>query len=250
MARFALLLLVAVEREAIPHAWSLLSASIRSSRQRHHCHFLVGANKVFEDFVSADDDEEFLFGNDPPSDWLTAEFTLLQAPQKPNPSLDALVVATTVARSLQWVDYPTPNAGLERCFDFFSWECRKAVTARQGGDSLERFVEHGKRSPALQPFMGAHRIYLGEGTYTPPPTPPHRGAMVSFPIVLHSAPIYSLHHMSGMNRTGVTTPPERHMVMRLEEQRRPPMQGCWLVREVLDVRHFFAGDMGNAHVGG
>ena len=250
MVQLAWMLMVAIERGLIPQAWSLLSTSTISSRQRHHSRDLVGANRVFQDFGNTDDDEESLLDNDPPSDWLTAEFTLLQAPQKPNPSLDALAVATTVARSLQWVDYPTPNAGLERCFDFFSWECRKAVTARQGGDSLERFVEHGKRSPALQPFMGAHRIHLGEGTYTPPPTPPHRGAMVSFPIVLHSAPIFSVHHMSGMNRTGVTTPPELHMVMRLEEQRRPPMQGCWLVREVLDVRHFFAGDMGNAHVGG
>jgi hypothetical protein len=53
-----------------------------------------------------------------------------------------------------------------------------------------------------------------------------------------------------MERNGVAEqPPVTHMVLRVEEQRRPPDQGCWLVREVLDVRHAFAGDMGN-DVGG
>jgi hypothetical protein len=183
------------------------------------------------------------------SDWLMGELTLMNAPREPSPELDALTVATICARSLQWIDYPNKNAGLERCFPFFSWECRKLVTARRGGDTVDRFIEHGLLSPALQPFMGAQRVDIGEGTLTPP-RPPLRGALVSFPIVIHGAYIFSVKHMSGMERQGVAAPPATHMVMRLEQQRRPPMQGCWLVRELLDVRHAFAGDMGNAHVGG
>ena len=197
------LLVVAIEWGATLQAWSSSSILTRRRFRQRQCNH-VGLNSVFDEHFGFDDEEHDAFiESGSPSDWITAEFTLLQSPEKPNPTLDALAVATTVVRSLQWVDYPTPNAGLERCFAFFSWECRKTVTARQGGDSLERFIEYGKRSPALQPFMGATRVHVGEGTYTPPPTPPHRGAMVSFPVVLHSAPIYALHHISGMNRTGV-----------------------------------------------
>ena len=185
------------------------------------------------------------------SDWVQSELTLLQAPTEPSPDLSAELVAQTVCRSLQWVDKPTENAGLKRCFEFFTFECRKAVTARQGGQTVDAFCQHGLLSPALQPFMGARRIDLGlqEATYTPA-HPPLRGALVSIPVTIHGADVLSLQHPSGMERNGVGQPPVTNMVLRLEEQRRPPYQGCWLVREVMDVRYAFAGDMGNAHVGG
>ena len=99
--------------------------------------------------------------------------------------------------------------------------------------------------------MGARRVDIGmeDATYTPA-QPPFRGALTSIPVTIHGAAILSLQHASGMERNGVAEPPVTQMVIRLEEQRRPPLQGCWLVREVLDVRYAFAGDMGNAHVGG
>lgn len=208
-------------------------------------HNVDDASLVDKEDDDDDDDDE------PPSDssdWVTAEFTLLNLPSTPNPDLDPETVATTCCRSLQWVDYPTSNAGLARCFDFFTWECRKVVTARRGGDMVERFCEHGLLSPALQPFMGAYRVDIGNSTYTPATAV--RGAWVSYPIVIQGAPVLAVQYLSGMNRTGVAEPPITHMVMRLEQQRRPPMQGCWLVKEILDVRFAFAGDMGNAHVGG
>ncbi len=102
-------------------------------------------------------------------------------------------------------------------------------------------------SPVLQPFMGATRIEIGEGTITPA-KPPLRGSLASFPNVIQGANILSVKYMSGMDKGGVSHPPETYMVMRLEQQRRPPMQGCWIVREVLDVRHAFDGDLGNTGV--
>lgn len=184
------------------------------------------------------------------SDWMQAELTLRQAPDEPHPDLTAETVALACCRSLQWVDYPAQGAGLARCFEFFTFECRKAVTARQGGNTVERFQEYGILSPALQPFMGAHSVKIGEGTFTAA-QPPLRGAIVSFPVEIQVAKVLSVQYPSGMQRPGVVAqPPSVRMVMRLEQQRRPPNQACWLVREVLDVRHAFAGDMGNAHVGG
>jgi hypothetical protein len=207
----------------------------------------LGYSKNKRETGDSDDDED---------DWLQAELTLRHAAAAhrfPSPDLDAETVALLICRSLQWIDYPTPGAGLERCFDFFTFECRSRVTARQGAQTVERFCEYGNLAPALQPFIGARRIVVGSGddvTFTKE-QPPLRGALASFPVVIHGANILALQYASGMNRTGVAAaPPITNMVVRLEQQRRPPNQGCWLVREILDARHAFAGDMGNAHVGG
>lgn len=185
------------------------------------------------------------------TDWWQAELTLLNAPSKPDPDLSAESVAITCIRSLQWVDYPKPADGLRRCYEFLTYGCREIVTARRGGGkSVDKFVEHGLYAPALQPFMGASRVEIGDCTYTPAKAP-YRGALASFPVTITGAAVLSLQHPSGMDRDGITTePPVTNMVVRLEQLRRPPNQGCWMVYEIMDVRHAFAGDMGNAHVGG
>ena len=161
-------------------------------------------------------------------------------------------VARQCCHWLQWVDDPTPGHGLERSFEHFTWDCRKCVTARQGADSVDRFCQYGALSPALQPFFGAARIALGPGTLTPSPAATFavRGALLSFPVQIDGAPILSVCYASGLDRPGVGQPPRTHMVLRLEQQRRPPHQGRWLIKEVLNVQHAFAGDMGNADVGG
>lgn len=184
------------------------------------------------------------------TDWFQAELTVRKAPSEPHPSLDAETVATAFCRSLQWVDYPTEMAGLKRCFPFMTYGCREVVTARRGGKTLASFLEYSLLAPAFQPFMGATRIEIGECTHTAAKAP-LRGALASFPIQIYGAPSLRLQHLSVMDRGGVTEGlPVTNMVLRLEQQRRPPHQHCWLVTEVLDVRHAFAGDMGNVHVGG
>ena len=73
--------------------------------------------------------------------------------------------------------------------------------------------------------------------------------MAIFPIQIRTANVFSVAHLSGMERGGVSQyPPVVNMVMRLEQQRRPPNRGCWLVNEIMDVRMTFAGDIGNAGV--
>ena len=103
------------------------------------------------------------------------------------------MVARITCRSLQWFDYPRQLDGLKRCHHFFTSTCLNAVTARQHGgqNNVEKFIEYGLLSPALQPFMGAYRVDLGHGTYTPA-HPPLRGAIVSFPVQIQAAPILSL----------------------------------------------------------
>jgi hypothetical protein len=118
------------------------------------------------------------------------------------------------------------------------------------GKTLESFVEYGLNSAAFQPFMGASRIEMGNVTYTPAQAP-LRGALASFPVQIYGAPILAVRHLSGIERNGIASePPITHMLVRLEQQRRPPIQNCWLITEMMDVRHAFAGHMGNVHVGG
>lgn len=166
---------------------------------------------------------------------------------EPNSELSVHDVAQICIRSLQLIDDPVENAGLQRCFPFFTWECRKLVTAQKGGDDMNSFCKYGVLSPALQPFMGARRIDLSDVTLLPE-CPPTRGAMATFQIQVQTSNIFSVTHLSGMDRKGITNPPIVNMVMRLEKQRRPPFQNCWLIKEIIDSRMAFAGDLGNAAI--
>lgn len=241
----------------------LVGSQISNSRRERCCPFVSLDDEIFGSFDDDnadgdgdhDDDDDDNDGSYASigvgsRDWCNSELPMVNAPSEPSPDLSADSVALNCIRSLQWVDNPTPNAGLKRCFNFLTFGCRKAVTGRQGGKTIDAFVEHGLYAPALQPFMGATRVELGMCTYTPA-KPPLRGALASFPVDIYGAPVLALQHMSGIVRAGVAKePPITNMVIRLEQQRRPPDLGCWLVCEILDVRHAFAGDMGNAHVGG
>lgn len=240
-----------------PKIKSIAPFSWTFRRSPRYCSF------SFEDVVEGEDnddddddsdeaeDEDAPDNDDSSDDWLQAEFFLrTAAPVAPSPELTAETVARTVVRSLQFVDYTTEDgnatksAGLQRCFEFLTYDCRKAVTGRQGATTVERFIEYGLTSPALQPFMGAKSVQLHAATYTPA-QPPYRGALASFPVTIAGPDLLSLQYPSGMQRNGVASQSAvtTHMVLRLEQQRRPPC--CWLVREILDVRYAFAGDMGN-----
>ena len=183
-------------------------------------------------------------------DELNAELVArLPMPTEPEPSIEPARVARHFARGLQRVDSPDANAGLERAFDWMTFECRKAVTARQGASTVERFVEYGRLSPALMPFMHCEALRWGRPTVTPATTT--RGALASFPVEILRGK--GIRHASGFQRADVNPDDVRddedytstRFVVRIQQQRRPPLQGCWLISEVLDVRFAFAGDMGN-----
>jgi hypothetical protein len=175
---------------------SLFSSSSVHRNQIVQRSFWLAAYSRDDDDDDAEEEEES--ERDDGSDWMQAELTLLNLPTEPSPDLDPETIALACCRSLQWVDYPTELAGLKRCFDFFTFECRKTVTARQGGQTVERFCEYGLLSPALQPFMGATRVELGNATFTPA-QPPLRGALASFPVAITGASILS--HPNYQKRT-------------------------------------------------
>jgi hypothetical protein len=187
-------------------------------------------------------------------DELNAELVArLPMPAHPDPSIAPARVAQHFARGLQRVDSPDENAGLEQAFPWMTFECRKAVTARQGASTVERFIEYGRLSPALMPFMHCEALRWGRPTVTPATTT--RGALASFPVEIVRGK--GIRYASGFQRSDVKLDEPRdddeeeedytstRFVVRIQQQRRPPLQGCWLISEVVDVRFAFAGDMGN-----
>jgi hypothetical protein len=168
------------------------------------------------------------------SDWIDAEMTVLKFPEKPNIDLSAQDVAMGTLRSLQLVDFPTEGAGIQRILPFLTWECRHSISGTEN--------DFGKRavlSPILQAIMGANQIELGEATMIPGTVT--RGEICSMPVKIQQASVLSFSHSSGMLRSGLVQP-ETTIILRLERQRRPPLQGCWLVRDF--VREYAKGGQG------
>lgn len=183
-------------------------------------------------------------------DWFEAELTLRNFPKKPNPDLPAEHVARCFLRSLQFVDHPDPSSGLRRVHPFLTWECIRSVTARSEVLDAKTFCEYGALSPALQPLMGATRIELDAKDCTISPGTKARGDIVSFHITVYGAEVLAFQHKSGMIRDRVSQgPPRVDMVIRLEQARRPPLAGSWLVKEIADVRYASGGLGWSRHEG-
>lgn len=136
MLSFALWLVLLGSQISMSRTFSLFEVRLSASR-------LVRAKTALCMALAddSDDEEDSDVDETDESDWMQAELTLMNMPTVPHPELEPEQVALACCRSLQWVDYPQPGDGLRRCYDFFTFECRKAVTARQGGQSVDRFIE-------------------------------------------------------------------------------------------------------------
>ena len=130
----------------------------------------------------------------------------------PNPDLTAQdVVNACMSTMLQRQD-----AGLEVCFNFSSDQCRAAL-----GGSLEKFVQY-----ATNPVFGfLVKCIDWEIVSIGPVIPgtPTRGAMQT--ILLDAK----------QEDDGA-----RRFLWTLQQERRPPRQGCWIIHEVIYVKNAFA----------
>ena len=161
----------------------------------------------------------------------------------PSPTLDAEDVVSHICCGLQHVDNPNPGCGLEQLFQFSTNECRAALTARRGTDEMDAFVEHSN-SQALQPLLRCSAYDVGEpkliaGT-------PTRGALCTYVVTVWETSTAFRHHSGFERRANLedcwladdSTGSERAEEVRftLQQERRPPLQGCWLVKEILPLR--------------
>jgi len=135
---------------------------------------------------------------------------------QPSPELSAEDIVHICMDSLAKNDEPRANAGLEVCFDFSSDRCRAAL-----GGSLENFINFAS-NPIFASMVNAKEwnvVSVGPviaGSQT-------RGAMKTV--------LIDLKPESGRDRRFLWT---------LQQERRPPRQGCWLVHECIFVENAFA----------
>ena len=183
------------------------------------------------------------------TDWIEAELTIRNFPPKPSPDLQSDELALLCLRGLQLVDHPYENAGLNRIFPFLTWECRSAVTSRGGiDDTIDKFRERAALSPVLQTFMGASRITLGENTISPGTAT--RGDICSYPVRVEGSLSQTFCYKSGMMKNAVSNdPPVANMIVRLERCRRPPNSGCWMMKDIADVKYAKGGLGWSRHEG-
>jgi hypothetical protein len=128
----------------------------------------------------------------------------------PSPLYDAPTVVDTCMTSL------LQKRGLDVCFEFSSDRCRAAL-----GGSLERFREYAKNPVFgfLVQCTDYKVLSIGpiiQGT-------PTRGSMQT---VLMEA--------IDQGKEG------RKFLWTLQQERRPPRQGCWVIHEVIYVKNAFA----------
>jgi hypothetical protein len=137
----------------------------------------------------------------------------------PNPSLSATDVVVVCMNTLV---ERKDGGGLEVCFNFSSDRCRAAL-----GGSLDRFQEYAT-SPVFG-FLVKCTDWKAISIGTEIPGTLTRGAMQT---VLMDA-------IQPAESVKAGDDGERRFLWTLQQERRPPRQGCWLVHEVLYVKNAF-----------
>jgi hypothetical protein len=131
---------------------------------------------------------------------------------QPDPIYSDEAVVALCMNALGRNDDPIPDAGLRTCWAFSSDMCRAAV-----GGSLADFLKYA-RNPTFAQLVD-HESWSGKLGNRIPATQT-RGALATTMVTVQT------------NRGQ-----ERKFLWTLQQQRRPPDQGCWLVHECLYVEN-------------
>mmetsp|Transcript_20099 Transcript_20099/g.61920 ORF Transcript_20099/g.61920 Transcript_20099/m.61920 type:complete len:179 (-) Transcript_20099:3-539(-) len=134
---------------------------------------------------------------------------------EPDPIFNAEAVVALLMNALGRNDDPTPDRGLTLCFAYSDDMCRAAV-----GGSLDAFLQYA-RNPTFSQLID-HQSWSGK-VGTAIPASQTRGAMQTSMVTV-------------VNSRGQT----RKFLWTMQQQRRPPRQGVWLVHECLNVDMAFA----------
>lgn len=158
---------------------------------------------------------------------------LMQLPARPHPGVGPADTVFALCLGLQHNDVLAPSAGVRRLFEFCSFECRSALTARQGARSVERFVEYA-HSPAFVELVNAARFSVSAATVTQT-----RGDLATVVVRVDG-------WASDGAEAGAAGPEASRFRWMLQRERRPPFEGCWFVTEVVAVKDYFVfnGDSG------
>jgi hypothetical protein len=150
-------------------------------------------------------------------DYLTQQKSIISsdivALEQYDTDMTAQDVVTTCMNALLQNDKPRNNAGLEVCFDYSSDRCRAAL-----GGSLEEFILYASNPTFGSMTNAIEYTIVNVGTIIPATV--FRGAMQT--VLINVTPA----NMGGDCRTFLWT---------MQQERRPPRQGVWLVHECIFV---------------
>lgn len=156
----------------------------------------------------------------------------LQLPFRPHPSLEPAEVVRALSEGLQANDSPTDNAGLQRLFAFTTFECRKALTGRQGAGDIDRFIRYAQ-NPVVNTLRNARAFQLHPATLIK--ATEERAALASM-----------RSDVWGWETDGSEDDAPRHVRWVLQQVKYPgPLQHAWLVHELILAEYIFLGDMGS-----
>jgi len=190
---------------------------------------------------------------------------------EPNEDLTPVDVIRNVCLGLQHNDYPKPDGGIERLYHFMTPQGRVTFappapkSGLQGGVTLEDFMKDAA-GPALGALVLCSEFkLLGELTQTPgsrtrgawatqmievinepeaEAPPVYEDAEIELLTALVKAPDDFLARVLESQRRGLEPPPpplrskqtakiptSARFVIKLEQERRPPLAGCWRIME-------------------
>ncbi|EKX32478.1 hypothetical protein GUITHDRAFT_148590 [Guillardia theta CCMP2712] len=143
-------------------------------------------------------------------------------PMEPSPEFSAEEVMYYILEGLKHNDFPEIDAGLKRCFAFSNNMCRSAVggdDSRAGGTTVEHFIKYAS-NPTFQSLVRCEKYEREDMNFLP--SSPTRGALAT-----------QIAHITTKNGD------KRRFLWTLEQERRPPQQGCWLIRQCLYTKNAF-----------
>jgi len=195
-------------------------------------------------------------------------------PMEPVLGYDSSDVCKLICEGLQYNDKPSPDAGIERLYNWMTGPGRVSIAppppkaGLQGYVSLEYFLEYGA-TPAIGALMDCTRFELvGEPTVSPgsqtrgriaqhlihvyndPPDLPSDPVDAAL-VAMVAAPDKYLESVLAAAREGRPPPPApllpgmssasqipplTRFLFNLEEERRPPHQGCWFIKELFHMK--------------
>tara|TARA_B110001452_G_scaffold31245_1_gene24500 strand:+ start:240 stop:995 length:756 start_codon:yes stop_codon:yes gene_type:complete len=197
-----------------------------------------------------------------------------ELPMEPVPGLTAEDACKIICEGLQYNDKPSKDSGIERLYHWMTGPGRVSVAppppkaGLQGYVSLEYFMEEAA-APAIGALMDCTRFELvGEPTVTPgnqnrgrlatqqihvfndPPDMPSHPVDAALTAMV-VAPDSYLESVLAAAREGRPAPPApllpgassaaqippiSRFLFSLEEERRPPHQGCWFLKELYHMK--------------
>ena len=188
-----------------------------------------------------------------------------ELPDHPTPELDAIQTVHVLCEGLKCNDWPKADAGVVRLYNYMTGMARVALAppppkaGMQGGVELDYFVENAA-SPALGALIFCTSYALiGECRITPGSTA--RGdlayqlievgnsplednsdeasglrALIGAPDAFLEEVLSAVREGREMPKAPVDVAVKQRFWVALEQQRRPPLAGCWLLKEMLPLK--------------